>query len=591
MLTLVVSGLEKKFIKKDDKLLLAGNWLQNENNINEEVCENNIFISDEKEIKSFTTNISNIHEKIVNKLHIELNKVHNVNFDLRMWKVLIDPWITYYLENIYFRWKIIKDILENNKKNGIKFLNFDRIVYSAPFDQNEFHHLIASSSTFNHFIFQKILIYFSKTNNQLIAENINQKVPLSANYNYTINEKKISKLKKISEIFLGFFSFSNKIYLDINCGIFDYLKLCIHLKQFPFRGNKFFLRKNLIKIINLKKNVNYKIRDNLNLNFDKSNDFEKFLSENFCRDIPQSLIEKFNDIETLTKKIPIRPKLILSDINHKNNTIFKFWIMKCLKNNTKLITTDHGGIYGNGMRAIHFDEEISDISLKWHKPIRKTNIQLPVLHLLKFKNYRVQPKKRTKLLIICHDSSKYPKYFSVGPISNETLKQIYLIKNLNYNLNENIIKYQFARPYFANSGWKIHKRLKNLNIKDNFLLNKYSDYRNCMKKSKLIIVTYPKTAFYESLISGPTILLYDSNHYRENKELEEVLNNLKKVKIVFEDPIEAAKHINRYWDNLSVWWDDEETVEARKIFFTKVALVEKNPFIKWKKFLQKNSEI
>ena len=239
MLTLVVSGLEKKFIKKDDKLLLAGNWLQNENNINEEVYENNIFISDEKEIKSFTTNISNIHEKIVNKLHIELNKVHNVNFDLRMWKVLIDPWITYYLENIYFRWKIIKDILENDKKNGIKFLNFDKIVYSAPFDQNEFHHLIASSSTFNHFIFQKILIYFSKTNNQLIAENINQKVPLSANYNYTINEKKISKLKKISEIFLGFFSFSNKIYLDINCGIFDYLKLCIHLKQFPFRGNKF----------------------------------------------------------------------------------------------------------------------------------------------------------------------------------------------------------------------------------------------------------------------------------------------------------------------------------------------------------------
>ena len=187
MLTLVVSGLEKKFIKKDDKLLLAGNWLQNENNINEEVYENNIFISDEKEIKSFTTNISNIHEKIVNKLHIELNKVHNVNFDLRMWKVLIDPWITYYLENIYFRWKIIKDILENDKKNGIKFLNFDKIVYSAPFDQNEFHHLIASSSTFNHFIFQKILIYFSKTNNQLIAENINQKVPLSANYNYTIN--------------------------------------------------------------------------------------------------------------------------------------------------------------------------------------------------------------------------------------------------------------------------------------------------------------------------------------------------------------------------------------------------------------------
>ena len=38
------------------------------------------------------------------------------------------------------------------------------------------------------------------------------------------------------------------------------------------------------------------------------------------------------------KLLSDKHNVILSDINHKNNTIFKFWIMDCLKENTKLIT-------------------------------------------------------------------------------------------------------------------------------------------------------------------------------------------------------------------------------------------------------------
>ena len=588
MSILLVSGLERKFLKKGEKKICVGNWLQDEKITNEKFCENDFFMNDEREVVSFTNTISHLYEKIINNLHRELNKLHNVNFDLRAWKVIIDPWITYYLENIYFRWKIIRDIIKDNKEAEIKFLNFKKLEYLPPFDQNEFHHLVASSSTYNHNIFQKILIYFSKKNKELALENIDQPILKTENYNYVINDKKISKLKKISEKFFSLLSFKNKTYLDINCGIYDYLRLCIYLKQIPYKANKFFLRKNLIKLFNLEKNVDYKIRENLSLNFDKSDDFENFLSENFCRDIPQCLIEKFEDIKKLTQKILIRPKIILSDINHKNNTIFKFWIMDCLKENTKLITTDHGGIYGNGMRAIHFDEEISDTSLKWHKPMRKTNFQLPVMHLLRFENYRIKYQKRDKLLIICHDASKYPKHFSVGPIANQTLRQLYFIKNLNNNLDTSIIKKQFIRPYFADNGWRINEKLKNFNMKNNFLLNKYNDYRNCMKRSKLIVVTYPKTAFYESLLSGPTILLYEPRYYRENKELKEVINSLKKVRIVFDDPLDAAKHINKYWNNLNNWWEANETVKARKFFFTKVALYEKNPFLKWKKFIQKN---
>ena len=123
--------------------------------------------------------------------------------------------------------------------------------------------------------------------------------------------------------------------------------------------------------------------------------------------------------------------------------------MKYLNRNTKLITSDHGGIYGNGKRAMHLDEDVSFKSLKWHKPIRETNVQLPVLHLLIFKNFRKKIKKRDRLLLICNDTSKFPKYFSTGPISNETLKQLYFIKNLNANLDFKIKKKLFCKTIFC----------------------------------------------------------------------------------------------------------------------------------------------
>ena len=66
------------------------------------------------------------------------------------------------------------------------------------------------------------------------------------------------------------------------------------------------------------------------------------------------------------------------------------------------------------------------------------------------------------------------------------------------------------------------------------------------------------------------------------------MDELKKNKIVFEDPKEAAIHINQNWGNLYQWWNSKDTIEARNSFFTNLALYEDNPFPKWKEFFEKN---
>lgn len=581
-----VSGLEEEYTKKKDKKIVIGNWVVDENIANENFSTNEFFFNSEEKILEFNKYISCLHKKISKNLQLQLNKIHNVNYELKAWQIILDPWLTYYLENNFFRWKLIEGLIEKNDE--LQFIKFNKLNYDTLFDQNEFNHLISSSSTYNHFFFQKIFSFYEKKSTKIKVINIDKEIPKINNYNYIINDKKISIFKKIYESIIKYISKNSEIYLGINCGARDYLKLCIYLKKIPFKGDSFFLRKNLISIFNLKNTINLNLRKKIELNLDKSIDFENFLSENLFLDLPQIFIEKFQHIKSIANKIPIHPKIILSDIQHIHNTIFKFWIMKSLNQNIKLILSDHGGTYGIGKRAIQFEDDVSYKSIKWHKPIKNNDIQLPVLHLLKYKNYRFKTNKRTKLLLISHDTFKYPKYFSIGPIANQTLKQLFFIKNFSSNLNNEINKNLFVRPYLAHNDWKINEKLKDCNIKAEQVLNKNNDFRLCMKQSRLIVATYPRTAFYESLISGPTILLYESKFYREHKSLSVTMDELKKNKIVFEDPKEAAIHINQNWGNLYQWWNSKDTIEARNSFFTNLALYEDNPFPKWKEFFEKN---
>ena len=82
-----------------------------------------------------------------------------------------------------------------------------------------------------------------------------------------------------------------------------------------------------------------------------------------------------------------------------------------------------------------------------------------------------------------------------------------------------------------------------------------------------------------------TIIVTSSYVNIFNEEFELLHENLKKVKILFEDPILASKHLNKIWKNVDNWWESGDVKIAREIFFKEVALVEPNPFEKWKKFL------
>jgi len=74
--------------------------------------------SDKKSFLKDSIVIKKIILKLYQKLFLSLNKTHNKKYSKKFWKILIFPWVYYYVSALYFRWQCIKKI---KKKNNFFF--------------------------------------------------------------------------------------------------------------------------------------------------------------------------------------------------------------------------------------------------------------------------------------------------------------------------------------------------------------------------------------------------------------------------------------------------------------------------------------
>ena len=121
--------------------------------------------------------------------------------------------------------------------------------------------------------------------------------------------------------------------------------------------------------------------------------------------------------------------------------------------------------------------------------------------------------------------------------------------------------------------------------------NKFIDkkFTTVLRKSKLVICTYPETTFVESIVSNiPTILLCLKNIWEFDNNFKKVISLLYKNKIIFFDPNEAAKHVEKINHNPYLWWHNKNTRYAKKIFLKECANISKDWMTEWKKYILKN---
>lgn len=490
--------------------------------------------------------ILKIYELLLKTLTSRLNKIHNLNYSVESWRIIIGPWLFEFISIIYQNWKIIKYIKSNYlikyvelakfKKKNLNFKDYNDFSYSTLTDE------------FNNQIYEDLLNYFKK---------------IKIKYFFSQKKKKKQNKKSVVDFILNFLNslslfvnlfqnmkfFFHESYFNI---IFNSL-LYIRLGQFPtfFRSppiNGAFLRKKFRK-----NNLDY-----------QNNKFLNILNDLIFKYIPLSYIENFNKYQEKVQTInwPKNPQIIFSSNSFFHDDFFKIWLVNKKENfSSKFISGQHGGAFFNS--RYHFYElhqkKISDQILTWG--YKKEDIYKPMFNF-KVANKYLEFNPQGNILFVDYELPRF-----VGPHFNKLSNLSFISSKINFleNLRNNIRNKLIFRPYPSADTSEIIDRINKIDkfIKIDTNKNIYVSLNNI----RICIVNQNSTVFLETLnLNLPTIIYFDPNQDIIRNDAKLYFDLLKKVNIYFDNSTTAAKHLNNIWDQVDKWWYDKKTQNAINSF-------------------------
>ena len=120
-MVLITTALQETFPKDiNKKVLFLGEWCKVYSNkpawqkFNSKTMP--YHWDDRKKLYTDYQNIQIIYEKILFELSNKLNQIHQVNYSLRYWRILIGPWLGYFTQTLFDRWFMLSAAFENNQK-------------------------------------------------------------------------------------------------------------------------------------------------------------------------------------------------------------------------------------------------------------------------------------------------------------------------------------------------------------------------------------------------------------------------------------------------------------------------------------------
>jgi len=583
----ISTNLEINF-DKDKKKILAGNWCVEDFNKtytpNKFKIIDNIW-SNKKTRKADYKYLQSLSIKYSDKLSLYLNTLHGHTFSKRFWKIIILSWLTIYLPAHYYRWKIVKKII--NEKKNIKFYDLYNIKdHIVPLDTYDFHTKVSTDKYFNYIIFKNLLKFYQEKGKKI--DFIKKKTNL-AKQNMTVNEKPdfwiTIKLRNIFNTFLHILFNRNKIFIENNTfPIKDNLKINLLLGQFPTYPNDTFKNASGYKNFYNQKKIDKEKRKNFDIKKEKKDEFINYINTIIRNDIPISFIEGFKDLFSGAKKIIIKPKIILSSYYHYFNELFKVWTAYLSKKKkTKFFIVSHGG--GGCFKyasCLQFESEIADKRITWYSSNKLNEIQLPASKFLTTKK-----NKKTNNHYIGYAEGPivpFPSRVGDGTINrNPELQKNFVnfYKRINKKLKNKII-FLPGKNYEIDTTRYLKNYLKRSQIKKK---NSFSRY---IANSMLMIISYPETTFCESVSTVPTILLYEKGKWEFKIKYKNIYKKFIKHNILFHDPKKAAKFVNSIANNIDEWWLSSSVQSAINEFLNQMCLKSNNSINTWVKFLKKN---
>ena len=535
--------------------------------------------------------LENLHQLLLGSLTQALNNFHGVEYKQRYWQILLDPWLMAYVSVIFDRWESLRIAFEKNIYLKTIFLN-SNIANIPPYSYEDFVSNSAYSDNWNQDIYERIISY--KYLDQCSLELVDASHTPSENIIPSLDPLRfhsIRSLISISALYLNrLFKFNNVAFIGASFNKYALFKLSLRMGQFPlfnfldkyrpFSSGRLFSLSSSDKLV----------RSDIEIDFHASSIFEEFLKQSIVYDIPIFLVEDYKMLQEKVSNINFSPKVIITGSSHWVDFFAKIWFAEHVLRGGKLFILEHGGSLPPYKELFNFESDISDKRISWFLPYNHKNVQMPPPKIIGKNNFFFQVNRlltRNRYCsLIGNECARWVHRVHFYPMANQWVSSFNMTLKFYGYLDDNVKDFFRIKPYPSSQGWNTHQRFVDLLgvgkvYKEKSLSKIYS-------QSKVIVCSYPETTFSEAMASGvPTILMYPEHLYELHPVALPLLEILRLGNIVFNDPADAAKHINSIWANPFIWWNSSSTVFARNEFFRQALNLDFDWIKKWKELLER----
>lgn len=495
--------------------------------------------------------LSGLYERFLVVLGERLNRIHGVNKDLRYWRILIGPWLAYFIQILFDRWSSISLAVSRFELSGSTVMVFEGNSM-VPNDMGNFVELMQSDE-WNHYIYSCILeqypnVFCSKE----LFDHSNIKVVGKVGFKQKIlnfYSKCTRHLVKDSDAFL----------ISTYLPIIEVVRLQLRLGQLPQ------IWRSVDPICT---KVDSGRRD-WKLSVSECSKFEEFALGMIPKQIPATYLEGYSQLINQFDNLPWpkKPKVIFTSNVLWHDTVSMAYVAEKVTEGSLLVYGQHGGLYGVSKFSWAEEHEIaiSDRFLTWGWSDESCQ-KIKAIGMLNMQKIRTCSSNEKKILLFVSLTGSKLTY----RLSSDTMvmSKIFINNGLVFagNLVNQIKSNLLVRLHKRDNGWSQAAQWKNRfpNIELDLGLYKM---KNLLQETRLAVYTYNATGYLEAFAANiPAVLFWDPKVSTLRHSAIPYFEDLKSVGVFHETPESAAAHVNAVWDDVDAWWTSPAVQEVLERF-------------------------
>jgi putative transferase (TIGR04331 family) len=572
---LVTTAIEATWPSKEVPLLFLGDWCLIHERKSAWDKRDSVVApyhwDDRKKLHNDYLYLQSLHEELLEELGNKLNELHNVDHSLRYWRIVVGPWLGYFIQMLFDRWAMLRFVLDNNEIAEVRVLKRPG-WFGVPNDMTEFQAMFVTDE-WNELIYGQILDWMEVPVEKVSSSTTN--IFSSCGCVGLLKRLKRSLVMVATQI-QGLIAKKNEFFfISSYLGVRHDLLLQIKLGQIPKLWRPLKTPRSAFD----QSHRDWRLHERA-----CGHEFESLARALIPKNIPTAYVEGYKAFIALVGNLPWpkTPAAIFTSNSHIADDLFKAWAADKVQQGAPLIIGQHGGNYGMAMWSFTEDHQvlIADRFLTWGWSESQNDKITPVGNLKGFSKV-VKPKTGGGALLVEGALPRQSYHMYSAPVAAGQWTayfedQCRFVRVLPLELRNKVLVRLYAHDYRHCQRQRWIERFPDLKVDNGGL-----SMDTLLKNTRIYISTYNATTYLESLsLNFPTIIFWNPMHWELRSGVWPYFEKLKAVGVFHETPESAAQQMVAVWDDVTGWWHSIEVQTARREFCERYAHIPESPLVK-----------